>query len=81
MDTIDAGAKWEDSEVVVDGGVITSRNPDDSLRFHERSSRPWRNVAGTSALRPEPGKISPAHWNSRASVRLHWQRSGRILYA
>jgi protease I len=29
IDVINAGRKWEDSEVVVDQGVITSRNPAD----------------------------------------------------
>jgi putative intracellular protease/amidase len=29
----DKGAKWEDSEVVVDQGVITSRNPGDLEAF------------------------------------------------
>src|ERR1700738_1940393 len=28
-DVTNAGAKWEDTEVVVDQGIITSRNPDD----------------------------------------------------
>jgi deglycase len=28
-DVMNAGAKWEDSEVVVDQGLITSRNPGD----------------------------------------------------
>lgn len=28
-DLIHAGAKWEDKEVVVDGNIITSRNPND----------------------------------------------------
>ena len=32
-DVINAGAKWEDSEVVVDIGVITSRNPGDLDAF------------------------------------------------
>ncbi len=32
-DVINAGAKWEDSEVVVDQGVITSRNPGDLEAF------------------------------------------------
>jgi protease I len=32
-DVINAGAKWEDSEVVVDNGVITSRNPGDLNAF------------------------------------------------
>jgi len=32
-DVINAGAKWEDSEVVADQGVITSRNPGDLAAF------------------------------------------------
>jgi protease I len=32
-DVKNAGAHWEDSEVVVDKGVITSRNPDDLEAF------------------------------------------------
>src|ERR1700712_184068 len=32
-DVINAGGKWEDSEVVVDQGVITSRNPGDLEAF------------------------------------------------
>jgi protease I len=32
-DVMNAGAKWEDSEVVVDNGVITSRNPGDLNAF------------------------------------------------
>jgi protease I len=32
-DLTNAGAKWEDSEVVVDQGVITSRNPGDLKAF------------------------------------------------
>ena len=32
-DLIHAGAKWEDSEVVVDGNLVTSRKPDDLPAF------------------------------------------------
>ena len=32
-DVSNAGAKWEDSEVVVDQGIITSRNPGDLQAF------------------------------------------------
>jgi protease I len=32
-DVANAGAKWEDSEVVVDQGIITSRNPGDLEAF------------------------------------------------
>jgi len=33
QDVINAGATWEDSQVVVDNGVITSRNPGDLEAF------------------------------------------------
>jgi len=32
-DVVNAGAQWEDSEVVVDGNLITSRTPDDLPAF------------------------------------------------
>ncbi len=32
-DMVNAGAKWEDSAVVVDNGIVTSRNPDDLPNF------------------------------------------------
>ena len=32
-DVVNAGGKWEDSEVVADNGVITSRNPGDLDAF------------------------------------------------
>jgi protease I len=35
-DVINAGAKWEDSEVVVDQGVVTSRNPGDLEAFSKK---------------------------------------------
>jgi protease I len=35
-DVMNAGAKWEDSEVVVDQGVITSRNPGDLEAFSRK---------------------------------------------
>ena len=36
QDLINAGAKWEDSEVVEDNGLITSRNPDDLPAFNKK---------------------------------------------
>ncbi|MCK8479730.1 type 1 glutamine amidotransferase domain-containing protein [Psychroserpens algicola] len=35
-DLVNAGAKWEDSEVVVDEGLITSRNPNDLPAFNAK---------------------------------------------
>jgi protease I len=32
-DVINAGAKWEDSEVVTDNGIVTSRQPSDLEAF------------------------------------------------
>ncbi|EMR01623.1 type 1 glutamine amidotransferase domain-containing protein [Cesiribacter andamanensis] len=32
-DMINAGALWKDQEVVIDGGLVTSRNPDDLPAF------------------------------------------------
>jgi len=32
-DMVNAGAKWEDAEVVVDGNLISSRNPNDLPAF------------------------------------------------
>lgn len=35
-DLENAGAAWEDSEVVVDDGLVTSRNPDDLPAFNDK---------------------------------------------
>lgn len=35
-DLINAGATWEDSEVVVDNGLVTSRNPADLPAFNKK---------------------------------------------
>ena len=35
-DVINAGAKWEDKEVVTDNGVVTSRNPGDLEAFSKK---------------------------------------------
>ena len=34
-DVENAGGQWEDKEVVVDGNLVTSRNPDDLPAFNE----------------------------------------------
>ena len=36
QDMINAGAEWEDSEVVVDHGLVTSRNPNDLPAFNAK---------------------------------------------
>lgn len=36
-DVINAGAQWEDSEVVTDNGVVTSRNPGDLEAFSKKT--------------------------------------------
>jgi protease I len=36
MDLINAGANWVDKEVVVDNGLVTSRNPDDIPAFNDK---------------------------------------------
>lgn len=36
IDLINAGANWEDSEVVVDQGLVTSRTPDDLVAFNKK---------------------------------------------
>jgi protease I len=47
-DLRNAGANWVDEEVVVDQGLITSRNPDDIPKFNEQmikefgASRVWK---------------------------------------
>src|SRR6185437_1352651 len=38
-DVINAGAKWEDAEVVVDGNLVTSRKPEDLPAFCQAAIR------------------------------------------
>jgi putative intracellular protease/amidase len=51
-DVINAGGAWEDSPVVVDQGIITSRNPGDLDAFPRKSSRKWSKDAIPSAAPP-----------------------------
>ena len=53
-DVMNAGAKWEDSEVVVDSGVITSRNPGDLNAFSAKIIEEVREANIPSAARPRP---------------------------
>jgi protease I len=38
-DLRNAGAEWVDEEVVIDGGLVTSRKPDDLPAFNEAMVR------------------------------------------
>ena len=42
-DLVNAGLLWEDSPVVVDGNLISSRTPANLPQFSRRRSRPWRS--------------------------------------
>jgi protease I len=43
-DVVNAGAKWEDSEVVVDNNLVTSRKPEDLPAFCRESIKVLANV-------------------------------------
>ena len=52
-DMINAGARWEDAEVVVDNNLVSSRKPDDLPAF----MRSLIAVAAGSAVRLEPPAV------------------------
>jgi protease I len=61
-DVINAGCNWEDSQVVVDQGAITSRNPGDLEAFSAKIIEEVLEANTPSAARLEPG------WPSRAAL-------------
>ncbi len=44
-DVRNAGGKWEDSQVVVDHGIVTSRKPDDIPAFNEKMIAEFASAA------------------------------------
>jgi predicted DNA-binding protein with PD1-like motif len=50
-DVANAGAKWEDSEVVVDEGVITSRNPGDLEAFSAKIIEEVKEGRGVAVMK------------------------------
>jgi protease I len=56
-DLINAGARWVDREVVIDGNIITSRRPDDLAAFSDAILRMLAEGA--------PARTDPASGNGR----------------
>src|SRR5579871_720581 len=46
-DLVNAGAKWADKEVVVDGNLVSSRKPDDIAAFNREMLQMFSEVAGS----------------------------------
>jgi protease I len=73
-DVANAGAKWENSEVVVDQGVITSRNPGDLEALVRRSSRRSKKAGTTNEVRPDVHEEHQDSW--RGGLRDPCRRFG-----
>jgi protease I len=57
-DLINAGAHWEDAEVVTDRGLVTSRKPDDLPAFTRKMLEEFaegRHARSAQAVREQPG--------------------------
>jgi protease I len=52
MDLKNAGANWVDAEVVVDGGLVTSRKPDDIPAFNRKMIEEFREGPHGGQKRP-----------------------------
>ena len=50
-DLRNAGAKWEDREVIVDSNLVTSRKPDDIPAFNREMIRLFANAKATSGAK------------------------------
>ena len=66
-DVANAGAHWEDAEVVVDQGVITSRNPGILRLSAPKSSRRSRKALTSNEARPDVHEERQNSWR-------HWLR-------
>jgi protease I len=66
-DILNAGADWVDREVVVDGGLVTSRKPDDIPAFNREMIRDF--AEGRAASRP--GSQDAAHPGTSSSRADH----------
>jgi len=76
-DVINAGAKWEDSQVVVDQGVITSRHPGDLEAFSAKiieEVKEGRHIRRSAA---EPPCCWPS-WRDRSRSGAAASRRGRL---
>jgi len=60
-DLLNAGARWVDREVVVDGNIITSRKPDDLPAFSDAILRQLANGVPDRAVQVMPPGGRPAH--------------------
>ena len=68
VDLRNAGATWVDEEVVVDKGVVTSRNPDDLPKFNAKMIEEIRE-AGTTTRIVAPPDGYPARRLKRSGLR------------
>jgi protease I len=62
-DLRNAGAKWVDREVVEDGGLVTSRKPDDIPAFNKKIVELFSQA---SQHEREPQPVGPARTNHRS---------------
>lgn len=60
-DLVNAGARWVDREVVIDGNVITSRRPDDLPAFSDAILRMLAEDVPASTGQARSASAHPAH--------------------
>jgi protease I len=57
-DIRNAGGHWVDEEVVTDGNLTTSRNPDDIPAFSKRLIQEFSQGKQAQATQQEPAKVA-----------------------